>query len=140
MTDGLDQELANAGLDLLRADPDLTVFDGAVANPTPDIKSDPWVLVYTTISWPTGAPGDALDGLSGSPTVRWICHCVGGNAEAARAVAQRVRTQLLNQRPVIAGLDLGMIRFEQGDPPGRNEMTGELVMDAVVIYRLNANT
>ena len=138
MTDGLDQALANAGLDLLRADTGLTVFDGAVtSNPTPP---PPYVVVYTAIAW-RGTRGDSMDGLSRSPIVRWTCHCVGGNAEAARAIAQRVRTQLLNQRPAIAGLDLGLIRFEQGgEPPTRDESTGQLVEDAVVVYRLGDPT
>lgn len=138
MTDGLDQALANAGLALLTADLSLVVFDGAVPNPTP---SPPYTVVYTTVEWPAAAAGDALDGLAGSPTVRWICHCVGSNAAAARAVAQRVRTQLLNQRPVIAGLNVGLIRQEPGPaPPQRDETTGALVMDTVVVYRLTAAT
>lgn len=136
MTDGLDQALANAGLNLLRADANLTVFDGSV----PDGSVPPYVLVYTHVEWPDGAPGDALDGLSGSPTIRWICHCVGGNEVAARAVAQRVRTQLLNQRPTIAGLNVGMIRHEQGVPPTRDETTGSPVIDAMNVYRLIATT
>jgi hypothetical protein len=136
MTDGLDQALANAGLSLLRADANLTVFDGSVPSGT----VPPYVLVYTTVEWPDGAPGDALDGLSGSPVVRWYCHCVGGNEIAARAVAQRARTQLLNQRPTIAGLNLGLIKQEQAAPPTRDATTGSLVMDAVCVYRLGATT
>jgi hypothetical protein len=140
MTDGFDQALANVGLALLRADlgpPALIVFDGKVPDPTP---APPYVLVYTTVEWPDGAPGDSLDGLSGSPVARWTCHCVGGNEIAARAVAQRVRTQLLNQRPTIAGLNLGLIKQEQAAPPTRDETTGSLVMDAVCVYRLGATT
>lgn len=138
MTDGLDQALADAGLDLLRADAQLTVYDGKVPDPTPDVATNPYVLVYTAIAWPP-ARGDSMDGRSVTPYVRWICHCVGASAAAARAVEQRVRTQLLNQRPVIAGLsDLGPIRWEQGDPPVRDETTSSLVMDAVVIYRLGS--
>lgn len=140
MTDGLDQALIDAGLNLLRADlgpPALVVFDGKVDDPTP---KPPYVLVYTTVEWPDGAPADSLDGLSGSPVVRWICHCVGGNEIAARAVAQRARTQLLNQRPTIPGLNLGLIKQEQADPPTKDETTGSLVMDAVCVYRLGAAT
>jgi hypothetical protein len=146
VTDGYDQALANAGLALLAADTSLTVYPGGVPDPTPN---PPYVVVYCTVEWPAGAEGDALDGLSGSPTTRWICHCVGGGSgatpaaaeKAARAVAQRVRTQLLNQRPVVAGLDLGMIRQEPGaGVPTRDETTGVPVMDLVVTYRLSATS
>jgi hypothetical protein len=136
MTDGLDQALANAGLNLLRADANLNVLDGSV--PTGTVP--PYVLVYTTVEWPDAAPGDALDGLSGSPVVRWYLHCVGGNEIAARGVAQRARTQLLNQRPTIIGLALGLIKQEQALSPVRDETTGKLVMDAVCVYRLGATT
>lgn len=136
MTDGLDQALANAGLGLLQADVNLTVLDGSVPNGT----IPPYVLVYTTIEWPDGAPADSLDGLAGSPVARWYCHCVGATEAAARGVAQRARTQLLNQRPVIAGLNLGLIKQEQALPPARDETTGTVVMDAVSVYRLGAAT
>jgi len=142
ITDGIDQALVTVGLALLAADtgpPALVVFDGVVPPNTP--VNAGYVLVYGYTEWPTGAPGDALDGITGSPTVRWICHCVGGTASAARAVRERVRTALLNKRPTIAGLDLGMIREEPGSgPPVRDETTGALVMDAVITYRLSAVT
>jgi hypothetical protein len=139
MTDGLDQALAGGGLALLAADVQLVTYDGAVpSNPTPP---PPYVVVYTTVEWPAEAEGDALDALSGSPTVRWICHCVGGDAKASRAVVQRVRTQLLNKRLVVAGLDVGLIKLEPGvAPPQRDETTGALVMDTVVTFRAYATS
>lgn len=136
MTDGVDQALANAGLNLLRADAGLTVLDGYV----PDGTLPPYVLVYTHVEWPDGAPGDSLDGRSKSPTIRWICHCVGGNEIAARAVSQRVRTQLLNQRPTVVGVSPGLIKQEQSQPPTRDETTGVLVIDAMSVYRLHATS
>lgn len=136
MTDGLDQALANAGIDLLKADAGLTVYDGQI----PDGTQPPYVRVYAHIEWPDGAPGDSLDGLSRSPVVRWYCHCIGANDTAARAVAQRVRTQLLNQRPVIPGLNLGLIKQEFASVPTPDESTGPLVMDAIVVYKLSAAT
>lgn len=142
ITDGLDQALVNAGLALLSADvgpPPLVVFDGIV--PANTAVNAGYVLVYSSTEWPAAADGDALDGISGSPTARWICHCVGGSAAAARAVRQRVRTALLNKRPTIAGLSVGIIREEPGfAPPQRDETTGTPVMDAVVTYRLAATT
>lgn len=139
MTDGLDQALANAGLELLRADvgpPPLVVLDGHV----PDGTQPPYVLVYTTVEWPEGRPTDSLDGRSRSPVVRWYLHCVGATAASARAVGQRARTQLLNKRPTIPGLDLGLIRQEQAVPPNRDETTGVVVMDAISVYKLDATT
>lgn len=142
ITDGLDQALVNAGLALLAADtgpPALVVYDGVVG-PSPNVNAG-YVVVYSTTEWPGGAPGDALDGISGSPTVRWICHCVGSTAAASRAVRARVRTALLNRRVVIAGLDLGLIREEPGTgPPQRDETTGPPVMDTVVTYRASATS
>lgn len=135
MTDGHDQAMVDAGLALLRADTGLVVFDGAVSNPTP---APPYVLVYTTVDWPEDDPGyDALDNRSTHAVVRWICHCVGGDQITSRAVAQRVRTQLLNQRPVIAGMQPGLIKQETPAlPPNRDERTGSVVMDSVRTYRL----
>ena len=58
---------------------------------------------------------------------------------AARGVAERVRTALLDVRPVVSGLSCGLIRMD-GDPqpPRRDETTGALVMDAIETYRLRA--
>ena len=138
MTDLLDQAVANVGLNLLRADTSLTVFDGMV----PDGTKPPYVLVYTTLARPSDDAGNAQDGRTRVWIARWICHCVGAGSDAvaARAVAQRVRTQLLDVRPTVAGFDpasVGLIRME-GDPPPpqRDESTGALVMDAVATYRL----
>lgn len=137
MTDGLDQAIANAGLALLQADAQLTTFDGAVpANTTP-----PYCVVYTSVARSSEDLDNGANGKSGVWIARWIVHCVGANATAARAVAQRVRTNLLDVRPVIAGLSCGLIRME-GDPlpPERTEVTGGVVMDSVVTYRLRATS
>jgi hypothetical protein len=54
VTDGFDQALADAGLNLLRADLSLTVYDGAV--PAGVLVAGqavpPFVLVYTDLSQP----------------------------------------------------------------------------------------
>lgn len=143
MTDGFDQAMIDAGLNLLLADvgpPPLVVFDGAppigVAAPTP-----PYVVVWSIVSWPEDPIGMSLNGLVTRATVRWICHCVGGDQRAARAVGQRVRTALLNKRPVIAGMQPGIIRDDQDDqPPDNNEVTGVGFVDAVHSYRLTCDT
>jgi hypothetical protein len=139
MTDGLDQALASVGLALLRADVGLTVYDGAVPSPTP---TPPYVVVYTNVVRPADAPSDALAlaGLSSHWTASWHCHCVGGDATAARAVAQRVRTQLLDVRPVVASLSCGLIRQADSQPPTRDETTGVVVMDALRVFELFASS
>lgn len=140
MTDGFDQAIVDAGLNLLRADTGLTVYDGAVPDPLPDVNAHPWVLVYTTVEWPADDPNGALDGLTGRAVARWYCHCVGANQQASRAVAQRVRTQLLDKRPAIAGMVAGLVRHEQDQPPIRDEVLGQVVIDSVHVYRLSVDT
>lgn len=135
MTDLLDQNLVDAVLTLLTNDTGLTVFDGVVPSPTPP---RPYVLVYTYIDRLSDDPDNSLNGKSGVWVPRFICHCVGETAAAARAVAQRVRTQLLDVRVTVAGLSTGLLRLEQALPVARDESTGVPVMDAVVIYRLRA--
>lgn len=135
MTDLLDQNLIDAVLTLLTNDTSLTVFDGVIPSPTPP---RPYVLVYTYIDRLSDDPDNSLTGKSGVWVPRFICHCVGETAAAARAVAQRVRTQLLDVRVAVAGFSTGLLRLEQALPVARDESTGIPVMDAVVIYRLRA--
>jgi hypothetical protein len=148
VTDGYDQALVAGGIALLRADASLTVYPGGVPNLTPPAVP-PYVVTYASVEWPP-SDADSLDGLAGTPTVRWITHSIGGgvpgatpeDAEiAARAVGQRVRTALLNKRLVIAGLNLGLIRQEPGaGVPTRDDSTGVPVMDLIVVYRTIATT
>lgn len=138
MTDGLDQALISAGLNLLITDPQLRVYDGIVPSPTPNAATHPYVVVYSSIERPSDAEDNTVDGRTRTWIARWICHCVGANAVASRAVAQRVRTQLLDVRPVVAGLACGLIRLESATPPQRDETTGTAVMDTVVTFRLVA--
>lgn len=141
MTDGIDQALANVALTLLIADtgpPQLVVFDGVV--PANTSVNAGYVLVYSYLSRPSEDPDNPLNGLTKVWNQRWILHCVGGTASAARAVAQRARTALLDVRPVVAGLACGLIRLEDSQPPQRDETTGVPVMDAVSTYRLRATS
>jgi hypothetical protein len=135
VTDGFDQALVAAGLTLLAADSSLTVHAGHV----PNGASTPYVLVYSTVEWPDNGEANALDGLSRTAVARWYCHCVGETESAARAVGQRVRTQLLNQRPVVAGMTTGLIRQDgTPPPPQRDEASGIPVFDAIGTYWLLA--
>jgi len=148
VTDGFDQALVAAGIALLRGDASLTVYPGGVPNLSPP-AAPPYVVTYATVEWPP-SDADALDGVSGTPMVRWICHCVGGGVSgstpedaeiAARAVGQRARAAWLNKRLVVAGLDCGLIRQEQGaGVPTRTDTTGDPVMDLIVVYRTFATT
>jgi hypothetical protein len=137
MTDGFDQAIINAVLALLAADVSLISYDGVV----PNLTDPPYVLVYSSMGRPSEDPDNSLDGRSKVFTARFYCHCVGANAVAARAVAQRVRSALLDVRPTVAGMQCGMIR-EQTDPPSptRDEKTGSTVMDAIQIFELRATT
>jgi hypothetical protein len=144
VTDGLDQLLADAGLNLLRADSGLVVYDGAVPNPVPPAPPipPPYVVVYTTIGHPDDQTVTGLNAIVKRAIVRWTCHCVGGTAQASRAVAQRVRTALLNVRPTVAGMNTGLIKDDQDSPPDpvRDETTGVVVIDTIHVYTLLATT
>jgi len=130
MTDAIDETLAQAGLNLLRADAGLTVYDGRVA----DGATLPYVLVYTTVSWPAGGAGNTITGARITAVAKWTCHCVAESASGARIVQQRVRAALLNQTPTVPGRSCGQIKQDEVLAPNRDESTGRLVMDGVSIY------
>jgi hypothetical protein len=129
-------EHAQALLALIDADnasPALVWFDGKVPAGT-DPKVTPYVVVYF----------DSNDPEADFTAAPWLfqmtatCHCVGGNAQAARMVADRVRTALLGVRPTVAGRSCYPITRESGVPPQRDESTGSLVMDQVDQYVLQS--
>jgi hypothetical protein len=137
MSDDVDLLHANAGLNLLAANmatlaAPIPVHDGVV----PPNAPRPYVLVYTTISRPIAADGNALDGRSSAVHVRWICHCVGETQAASRAVGMQVRISLLDIRPTITGRACDLIREETVLDPTRDETTGVAVMDQVRVYTL----
>lgn len=140
MTDGLDQAMVDVGLALLRADAVLAsiVFDGEVPNPRPPR----YALIYTTVAWPgDDLDSQSLDAKTSRAIVRWYCHFVGETQAASRALAQRGRTQLIDQRPAIDGMTPGFIREDQSEPPEpvRNEATGITVFDSMHVYRLTVD-
>jgi hypothetical protein len=138
VADLLDKAHIDAAIDLLRADSGLAVHPDSEGN-VPHTLTPPYVRWYASIERPSDDPDNALDGLSGRWTVRWYCHCVGGNDYAAAAVAMRVRAALLDRRPTIAGRSCGLIRQEAAQPPTRDESAGVTVSDAVVVYVLATN-
>jgi hypothetical protein len=141
--DNHDQILIDAIFSLLAQDNQLVTFDGFV--PTYDALGNkinpPYVVVYTTVNYPSGDRDNSLDGRSRMLMGRWYCHCVGGSPMAARGLAQRVRTQLLDVHPILPdGMSCGLIREVPGPPaPHRDETTGVLLIDAIVIYELMAS-
>lgn len=132
---------AQAVLNLLDADntsPALVVYDGVVPDGI-DPRTSPYVLVYFATSTPNaGDAPDKVDLTANSNVVQVdaYCHSVGGSGAAARIVATRVRTALLNVRPTIAGRVCFPIRHVDNQPPQRDEGTGSLVVDQVDVYRL----
>lgn len=135
MADLLDLAHINAGLALLRADASLVVYPDAEGF-TPVVPAPKYVRVYATIERPADAGANALAGASQQWVTRWYCHCVGANEYSALAVQMRVRANLLDVRPVIAGRNCGLIREDQALPPTKDDSTGGTVFDAVVVYRL----
>lgn len=132
------QEHADWVLEQLRADTDLTVYDGTV----PKSPAPRYVLVYLMLQTPDGLAAPDKVRLSNDSDVidLWIyCHCVGTGqlaASNARAVAGRARNQLLNVQPVIAGRVCFPVRWREGQPPQRNEETLTTVLDLVDVYGL----
>ena len=129
------REHADAILALLRAAPGtapLVVLDGYVPTGT----TSPYVLVYFADNDPEDAESRSAEDGPGRYVVWAYCHSVGGNADAARKVGDRVRTALLGAVPAVAGRSCFPIRREDGGPPDRDESTGVLVMDKVDVYRL----
>jgi hypothetical protein len=133
------QDHADAFLTLARAasgSPALTVYDGAV----PSGPAAAYALVYFFIETPDGlAAPDKVSLVLDSDVInaRAYVHCVGGEPEAARAaraVAGRVRSAVLNRTLTITGRSCFPVRWLEGQPPQRNEETGVVVFDQVDVY------
>lgn len=134
------QDLADAFLAMARSapgSPSLVVYDGVV----PDTPALAFALVYFYIETPDGlmAP-DAVPLTLDSDVIDSVAyvHSVGGAPEApraARAVAGRVRSAVLNKTLTVAGRTCFPIRWREGSPPQRNEeIPGRTVFDQVDMY------
>lgn len=135
MADLLEKLHADAGLNLLRADLGLSVYDGKVPEDANGRSPDPpYALVYVVVEWPKDGVGTSTAATQVTVTATFYCHCVGLTAEAARVVGMRVRAVLLGVRPVITGRNCGLIKQIETVPPQRDESTGRLLMDAVGVY------
>ncbi|HEX5995674.1 MAG TPA: DUF3168 domain-containing protein [Jiangellales bacterium] len=129
------QAHANAVLGLLRATPNLTVYPAPDSvEQVPDGALPPYVSVYISTRY---VLGPTLEMASARAVTTVTCHCAGGNAIAARAVAQLVSSALLDVVPTIAGRTCFPIRQEPTDStPRPDESTNRLVMDLIAQYRL----
>lgn len=139
MSDLLDKAHADAvlGLLLVGLDPHISVFDGKVPDPMPDVAANPWVLVYFSAGWPLDGVANSLDGTAVTYRQRVFVHSTGASAAAARAVAGQARAALLNVRPAISGRTAWPIRWaDGGNPPDLDETLGFPVMDQVDVYEL----
>lgn len=123
------REHADALLTLARVT--LTVHDG----PAPDNAVPPYVVVYFADSDPELAESRPLTGASQRHMLRAYAHCVGENATAARAVADKLRTAWLDKTPAVAGRTCFPIRREDGLPADPDNSTGSLIVDQVEVYR-----
>jgi hypothetical protein len=127
----LEEDHAQAGLALLTANLNLTVFDEKVPDPTPD---PPYVLVYSRVAWPRDGLGTSLTALQVTVTTTFTCHCTGLTPSAARAVLGQVRGTLLNTRPVITGRNCSPIKQSDAPEVVRDESLGTAVYDAVGVF------
>lgn len=125
-------------LDADNVDPPLVVFKGGIPKNVDPAPNPPYVVVYFADTDPESAESRSLAGRSQRFVQRAYVHCVGGNATAALAVAQRVRAALLDAVPTITGRQCFPIRREDSQPPRRDESTGQPVQDRVDTYRLES--
>lgn len=115
---------AAAFLDLLRADPNLTVFDGA----PPDLTSPPYVVVWVAVD---SERSDRLTFESSLATVRFTTHSVATTGQGARIVADRVRQAVLDARLDVPGWQTWPVRHEYGLPPQLDESTGHPLISVI---------
>jgi hypothetical protein len=110
-----------------------TTYDGKVPTGTVPATT-PYILAYFSGSY----PDLAFRGVAHTFQLRVTLHCVGGNATAARRVSDRGMGALLDVVPSVAGRSCYPIRFEDSQPPQRDESTGALVMDPIDNYVLRS--
>jgi hypothetical protein len=109
------------------------VFDGKV-----DANTDPSVNPYILVYFDSNDPEFDKEANAWRFELTATCHCVGGNAQAARQMADLARTALTAVRPTVTGRSCFPITREPGTPPQRDESTGVLVMDQIDQYVLRS--
>lgn len=134
-------QLADAFLTRARAAPGpaLAVHDGAVPN-SPTAPKPPYAVVHFRFITPDGERAPDLVDIEDSAQpveMRAYVHAAGGNAAAAREVADRVYGQVFGWTPTISGLECWPVRHDDSQPPDRDETNG-LVIVALDVYRLQS--
>lgn len=117
--------------------PALVVLDGAV----PAGTVAPYALVYLLFRRLTATEAPALTALTFDSTAYQVdayVHSVADDARASRGVANRVESQWLSWRPVIAGRSCTPLRQIESVPANPDEGTGPLVVDSVDVYRFTS--
>jgi hypothetical protein len=109
------------------------VFDGKV-----DANIDPRVNPYLLAYFDSHDPEFDFEANAWRFEMTATCHCVGGNAQAARQMADLARTALVAVRPTVTGRSCFPITRDSGMPPQRDESTGVLVMDAIDQYTIRS--
>lgn len=123
-------------LDAVNDAPPLVVSDGkAPTDPaTNKTLAPPYIVAY----FDAGNPDLSFIGRSHTFQLGITLHSVGATARAARMVADRGRTALLDVVPAVAGRKCFPIRWDSGTPPRRDESTGVAVFDQVDVYALRS--
>jgi hypothetical protein len=99
MSDLLDKAHADAVLALLTGalNPAIAVYDGKVPDPTPNVATNPWVLVYFDPGWPVDGAANSLDGNAVTYRLTFFTHSIaasaaggpGGRRAGPRGAAER---------------------------------------------------
>lgn len=128
---------AQAGLDLLAANANLTVYAGKLPAAVEQLAL-PWVLVIPVVEWlPRDEDGDGgLDGLAATCLTTWYCHCAGATSEAALVVSGQVRSSLLNARPVVAGRVVNLVEQVSVSTVGPDEALGPALFELLAVFEM----
>ncbi|MEV0646100.1 hypothetical protein AB0I28_12620 [Phytomonospora sp. NPDC050363] len=112
-----DDPHAEAAIALLKAHPDLVVFDDEVP------ASPPSAYVRVYIGMRELEPDDP-NFIPGEQSCWIYTYCVANTDAGARLIRSFVRAQLNGVKPVVAGKTCWPIYWEDGSPAGRDESLG----------------
>lgn len=115
----------------------LTPLDGAVT----EGETPPYLLVAFRFSTPDAEAEPDKTDLSFNQTavaVEITCHSVATTTTGARAIADRVRSALLNATPTVAGRSCFPVRHIDGQEPRRDESTQATIFDQIDVYRFTS--
>jgi hypothetical protein len=118
-------------LALLRADTNLTVYDGA----PPASPAYPIVIVYGNNG--TRTPSDVA-GRSRQVDVRVQCTVHAVSTESARIVADRVVAALVDRVPTATGFACGPVRQESSPPSYADDSIAQPVVIQPLLFTVSA--